>query len=155
MAGPYRIVSPFSVALLLLGLLSCGNPNQGTQNTAPWPVSGPTGPIFLTATGGNSMSFELEITNNLNLIVTNPGPFDPDNDIVEFIEVIETIDGVDVGGVPAPAFLPIVEITPDGVFHIAGDATLVGHFATFTVSVSDGEFTVPYVGTNQITIFFI
>lgn len=151
MVGQKRIISLLFFLLVFFGLASCINPAQQNSNTAPWAVTGPTGLTLLTASGGESMSFELIITNDAGGLVTNPGPFDADGDIVVFSEALEDITFREVGGVQV---LPVVGITESGVFSISANTDLVGLTAVFSVSVSDGKISTPYDGIDNISIFF-
>jgi len=110
------------------------------KNRPPWPVTGPA--VYQTLTAVNN-SFTLVLRDSDNKLLA-PGEFDPDGDAVKMFATLKSIDN--------PAVIPVVTITPEGVFSVAWAPELLYLFATYSVTVSDGEFETP--STVDISVFF-
>lgn len=132
----------FVLLVSFVFLTSCCMPESGDGaiNNPPWPVTGPTDVQTLRS---NDLSFTLEIRDYGNNLLI-PGQFDPDGDAVTMEATLEDIDDWDV--------IPLVTVSPAGVFTITWDDDLLYLFATFSITVSDGEFTTP--STIDIDVYF-
>ena len=109
------------------------DPGDPGENKAPWPVTGPTG-ISLLSEGNQSLT--LELRDGDGNLITDPADFDPDQDPVTFEVVLVSIDN--------PAFAPLVEVSPAGVFQITvWEPEYSGSYvnATYQISTTDGDLT--------------
>jgi len=111
------------------------------ENHPPWPVTGPTTP-YQTLTATNT-SFTLELRDDKDKLLV-PGEFDPDGDGVTMFATLKAIDN--------PAVTPVVTISPEGVFNVTWAPELLYLFATYSVTVSDGE--LETLSTVDISVFF-